>query len=48
MSTAAADYDLGPLPRKVTGSCQCGKVAYRIDFPEDHPFKDKVYHTIPN
>ncbi|KAK4221510.1 Mss4-like protein [Podospora fimiseda] len=35
------NYDLGPLPKKVTGSCLCGKIAYRIDFPQDHPFKDK-------
>ncbi|KAK4159976.1 Mss4-like protein [Cladorrhinum sp. PSN259] len=38
---ASAEYDLGPLPKKVTGSCLCGKIAYRIEFPEDHPFKEK-------
>ncbi|KAL2127316.1 hypothetical protein VTI74DRAFT_10937 [Chaetomium olivicolor] len=36
----ASDFDLGPLPKKITGSCLCGKIAYRIDFPEDHDFLD--------
>ncbi|KAL2137599.1 hypothetical protein VTI28DRAFT_8931 [Corynascus sepedonium] len=36
----AAAIDLGPLPSKITGSCLCGKIAYRVDFPENHDFED--------
>ncbi|KAK3315425.1 glutathione-dependent formaldehyde-activating GFA [Apodospora peruviana] len=36
---AIKEFDLGPLPKKVTGSCQCGKITYQISFPEDHDFK---------
>ncbi|KAK4215230.1 Mss4-like protein [Rhypophila decipiens] len=36
---AATDVELGPLPKRVTGSCQCGKIAYRVEFPPDHDFK---------
>jgi hypothetical protein len=38
----APDSDLGPLPKRITGSCLCGKIAYQIDFPENHPWKDNV------
>ncbi|KAK3380953.1 glutathione-dependent formaldehyde-activating GFA [Podospora didyma] len=38
--TSEFKFDLGPLPKKITGSCLCGSIAYRIDFPDDHSFKD--------
>ncbi|KAL2125528.1 hypothetical protein VTJ04DRAFT_1893 [Mycothermus thermophilus] len=34
-----ADYDLGPLPHHITGGCLCGKIAWRVVFPEGHDFK---------
>ncbi|PKS05003.1 hypothetical protein jhhlp_008369 [Lomentospora prolificans] len=37
---ASNSSDLGSLPKKITGSCPCGRIAYRIDFPENHPFSD--------
>ncbi|KAL1836805.1 hypothetical protein VTJ49DRAFT_4633 [Mycothermus thermophilus] len=37
--TMTDTYDLGPFPRYITGGCLCGKIAYRIDFPEGHDFK---------
>lgn len=39
---ATSDFDLGPLPKKVTGSCQCSRIAYKIDFPEGHDFKENI------
>lgn len=37
-----ADYDLGPLPHHITGGCLCGKIAWRVVFPEGHDFKANV------
>ncbi|GAB1312068.1 hypothetical protein MFIFM68171_02278 [Madurella fahalii] len=35
-----ADFDIGPLPKKITGGCLCGKIRYTVNFPENHDFKD--------
>ncbi|CAI4215509.1 unnamed protein product [Parascedosporium putredinis] len=32
--------DLGPLPKTITGSCQCKRIAYKVDFGENHSFTD--------
>jgi len=39
---AAAAYDLGPLPSKITGGCLCGSLKYEAHFPSNHDFKDNV------
>lgn len=43
----APTVDLGPLPSKITGSCLCKKIAYRIDFPEKHDFTENVLFMYP-
>ncbi|KAK1760114.1 Mss4-like protein [Echria macrotheca] len=34
-----ANFDLGPLPKKITGGCNCGGIRYTVNFPEGHDFK---------
>jgi hypothetical protein len=42
MAQSTTPYDLGPLPKKITGSCLCGAVSYQVDYPENYPFEDCV------
>ena len=43
----APTVDLGQLPSRITGSCLCKKIAYRIDFPEKHDFTENVLFVSP-
>ncbi|KAK4182986.1 Mss4-like protein [Podospora australis] len=37
---ATETNDLGPLPKRITGGCLCGKITYEIKFPENHNFAE--------
>ncbi|KAK0649879.1 glutathione-dependent formaldehyde-activating GFA [Cercophora newfieldiana] len=35
----ADQYNLGALPKRITGGCLCGKIRYEGHFPDNHDFK---------
>lgn len=39
---ATKEFDIGPTPKFVEGGCLCGKLRYRVTFPENHDFGANV------
>lgn len=43
-----SQFDLGPLPKRITGGCLCGKIRYEIQFPDNHDFRENVGDMYPS
>lgn len=47
MANSAPSGEDFPVPKFVEGGCLCGRLRYRVDFPENHDFHKSVSSNVP-